>query len=122
MGLVPLFKAGMIGSFALMITVGIVVSVIVATEKQMSQASHHVRVYPIFLTFFIVLIGGLFGMYWLITTVAASNIQNNDTVAIIYGSVFALVPSVALIMGVTAYYLEVRLALRKQEAAEAVKE
>lgn len=114
MDVIALFKAVMVGFFSFMIAVGAVLSVVSAITKQSITMPKHVRKFPAFLMFTIVLVGGWISIYFGFTSLPAGNNVATQQTMMIYAYFFALIPSVALMLSAFVYYLDVRSAAKKE--------
>lgn len=113
MEVIALFKAVMVGFFTFIIAIGAVLSVVSAIAKQLTLTPVHVRKYPSILLFFVVLLGAWGSIYWGFSLLPADNSAEKQQMMMLYAYLFALVPSVALMLASLLYYLDVRNAAKK---------
>lgn len=114
MDIIALFKAVMVGFFTFMIAIGAVLSVVSAIAKQSMVKSVPVRKSPAILMFVFVLLGGWGGIYWAFSLLSGVDDNAKQQAMMIYAYLFALVPSVALMLSSLIYYLDVRSAAKKE--------
>lgn len=114
MDVIALFKAVMVGFFSFMIAVGAVLSVVSAITKQSITMPKHVRKLPAFLIFAVILLGGWIFIYLGFISLPADNSVTTQQMMMIYAYLFALIPSVALMLASFVYYLDVRSAAKKE--------
>ncbi len=114
MDVIELFKAVMVGFFSFMIAIGAVLSVVSAITKQSITMPRHVPKLPAFIIFVVIILGGWSVIFWGFHSLPMDNSEATQQMMMIYAYLFALVPSVALMLASFVYYLDVRSAAKKE--------
>ncbi|MDI2091681.1 hypothetical protein [Commensalibacter oyaizuii] len=108
-----MFKAGIVGGLTFIIAIGVVISTVSVTAKQLQNTAIKVKKIPAYLMFFIVWLVGWAVIYWLFSEVGVVDTPEKARISTIYVCLFALMPSFAMVLAALVYYLDVRTALTK---------
>lgn len=104
MGLIVLFKAGMVGGFGFIIAVGVAMALLTPSPKSVQDASIQVSKIPAFLIFLVVFAIGSGWAYWYFSSGVTVSTPAELERFTIYACLFSLVPSVSIICGAFSYY------------------
>lgn len=115
MGLVVLFKAGIVGGFGFIIAVGIAMALLIPSSKSMQDASIQVSKIPSFLTFVIVFAIGAGLAYWYFSSGIEVSTPAELEKFTIYACLFSLVPSISIVCGAFSYFCDAQKAIQRND-------